>query len=148
MELIKDNISIYQNDEKNNYKKYYIDILKKINSQLENKLNINFINLKIESNNALLNIQAEPSNKEKDKDKEKEKEPTINHNVNKKNKEHEALIQTLKDNELNKIRKAEQLKKEKEEDLKFCEENNKVEERKELERKLYFKRIERNAKNK
>ena len=44
-------------------------------------------NLKIESNNALLNIQAEPSNKEKDK--EKEKEPTINHNVNKKNKDNE-----------------------------------------------------------
>ena len=44
-------------------------------------------NLKIESNNALLNIQAEPSNKEKDK--EKEKEPTINHNVNKKNKDKE-----------------------------------------------------------
>ncbi len=67
--------------------------------------------------------------------------------LDKKKKEHEALIQTLKDNELNKIRKAEQLKKEKEEDLKFCEENNKVEERKELERKLYFKRIERNANN-
>jgi len=67
--------------------------------------------------------------------------------LDKKKKEHDALIQTLKDNELNKIRKAEALKKEKEEDLKFCEENNKVEERKELERKLYFKRIERNANN-
>ena len=67
--------------------------------------------------------------------------------LDKKKKEHETLIQTLKDNELNKIRKAEALKKEKEEDLKFCEENNKVEERKELERKLYFKRIERNANN-
>ena len=68
-------------------------------------------------------------------------------NLEKKKKEHEALIQTLKDNELNKLRKAEALKKEKEEDLKFCEENNKIEERKELERKLYFKRIERNANN-
>ena len=45
MELIKDNISIYQNDEKNNYKKYYIDILGKLNNQLENKLNIIFLNL-------------------------------------------------------------------------------------------------------
>ena len=44
--LIKENKSIYENDEKNNYKKYYIDILKKVNAQLENKLNINFINLK------------------------------------------------------------------------------------------------------
>ena len=68
-------------------------------------------------------------------------------NLEKKKKEHEALIQTLKDNELNKLRKAEALRKEKEEDLKFCEENNKIEERKELERKLYFKRIERNANN-
>jgi len=46
MKIIKENISIYENDEKNNYKKYYIDILKKINNQLENKININFINLK------------------------------------------------------------------------------------------------------
>ncbi len=74
---------------------------------------------------------------------EAEKKATLE----KKKKEHEALIQTLKDNELNKLRKAEALKKEKEEDLKFCEENNKIEERKELERKLYFKRIERNANN-
>ena len=74
---------------------------------------------------------------------EAEKKATLE----KKKKEHEALIQTLKDNELNKLRKAEALKKEREEDLKFCEENNKIEERKELERKLYFKRIERNANN-
>ena len=74
---------------------------------------------------------------------EAEKKATLE----KKKKEHEALIQTLKDNELNKLRKAEALKKEKEEDLKFCEENNKIEERKELERKLYFKRIERNSNN-
>ena len=45
MQLIKDNISIYQNDEKNNYKKYYIDILGKLNNQLENKLNIIYLNL-------------------------------------------------------------------------------------------------------
>ena len=45
MELIKDNISIYQNDEKNNYKKYYIDILGNLNNQLENKLNIIYLNL-------------------------------------------------------------------------------------------------------
>ena len=46
MQLIKENISIHQNDEKNNYKKYYIDILGKLNNQLENKLNIIFLNLK------------------------------------------------------------------------------------------------------
>ena len=46
MKSIKENRRIYENDEENNYKKYYIDILKKINNQLENKLNINFINLK------------------------------------------------------------------------------------------------------
>ena len=37
MQLIKENISIYQNNGKN--KKYYIDILLKLNNQLENKLN-------------------------------------------------------------------------------------------------------------
>ena len=46
MKSIKDNKTIYENDEKNNYKKYYIDILENINNQLENDLNINFINLK------------------------------------------------------------------------------------------------------
>ena len=44
MKLIKENISIYKSDEENNFKKYYINILETINSQLENKLNI--INLK------------------------------------------------------------------------------------------------------
>ena len=46
MKLIKDNKTIYENNEENNYKKYYIDILEKLNNQLENNLNINFINLK------------------------------------------------------------------------------------------------------
>ena len=53
----------------------------------------------------------------------------------------------MKDNELNQIRKAEELRKEKEDDIRFCEENKKIEEKKELERKLYFKRIERNSNN-
>ena len=42
---IKDNSSIYNNDDKNNYKKYYIDILGKLNNQLENKLNKIYSNL-------------------------------------------------------------------------------------------------------
>ena len=46
MKLIKENISIYDNDNKNNYKQYYIDILKNINEQLQNKYQINFITLK------------------------------------------------------------------------------------------------------
>ncbi len=46
MKSIKDNKAIYENDEENNYKKYYINILEKINNQLENNLNVSFINLK------------------------------------------------------------------------------------------------------
>ena len=52
MKLIQENTTIYENDEENNYKKYYIDILEKINNQLENILNINFINLK--QNNCII----------------------------------------------------------------------------------------------
>lgn len=64
-----------------------------------------------------------------------------------KRKLNEALKQTLKENELNKLKQLEQLKKEKADDIRSCEENAKIEERKELERKLYFKKIERNANN-
>ncbi len=46
MNSMKENTRIYENDEKNNYKKYYIDILEKVKNQLENNFNINFINLK------------------------------------------------------------------------------------------------------
>ena len=64
-----------------------------------------------------------------------------------KEKEYKAYLDTKRDNEISEQMKAEQLKKEKEDDIKFIEENNKIEEKKELERKLYFKRIERNSNN-
>jgi hypothetical protein len=64
-----------------------------------------------------------------------------------KEKEYKAYLDTKRDNEISEQMKAEQLKKEKEDDIKFIEENNKIEERKELERKLYFKRIDRNSNN-
>ena len=64
-----------------------------------------------------------------------------------KEKEYKAYLETKKDNEISEQMKAEQLKKEKEDDIKFIEENNKIEEKKELERKLYFKRIDRNSNN-
>ena len=54
MKLIKENTKIYENDEENNNKKYYIGILEKVKDQLENNLNINFINLK--SNNYIIII--------------------------------------------------------------------------------------------
>ena len=38
MKLIKDNITIYENDDMNNYKRYYINFFKYINE----KVNINF----------------------------------------------------------------------------------------------------------
>ena len=64
LKLIKENINIYDNDSNNNYKKYYIDILESINIQLQNKLNINFLNLN-EENNILCeyNIKSEELNK-------------------------------------------------------------------------------------
>lgn len=74
---------------------------------------------------------------------EAEKKAELEH----KKKLNEALKKTLKENELNKLRQLEQLKKEKADDVRSCEENAKIEERKELERKLYFKKIERNANN-
>ncbi len=64
-----------------------------------------------------------------------------------KEKEYKAYLDTKRDNEISEQMKAEQLKKEKEDDIKFIEENNKIEEKKELERKLYFKRIDRNSNN-
>ena len=45
MKLIKDNLYIYENNSKNNYKNYYIDILRIMNNQLKNK-DINLIDLK------------------------------------------------------------------------------------------------------
>ena len=54
-------------------------------------------NLKIESNNALLNIQAEPNNKERDI------EPVINNNINKKNKDKDKDKEINDNNVINKI---------------------------------------------
>lgn len=67
----------------------------------------------------------------------------------KKNKKEqfEALKQTLKDNELRKKKLEEQAKKERLDDIKCMEEYAQTEIKKENERKLYFKRIERNANN-
>lgn len=50
MKLTKENITIYENDSKNNYKKYYIEVLERINFQLQNKLNFSFLNLNEENN--------------------------------------------------------------------------------------------------
>ena len=45
IKLIKGNEFIYENDEKNNYKKYYIDALEMMNEQIKNKTNIDLIDL-------------------------------------------------------------------------------------------------------
>lgn len=67
--------------------------------------------------------------------------------IESKKKANEALKKTIKENELNKIKQMEQLKREKEDDVRCQQEHAQVELKKELERKLYFKRIERNANN-
>ena len=64
MKLVKENITIYENDSKNDYKKYYIEVLERINFQLQNKLNFSFLNL-MEENNILCeyNITNDELNK-------------------------------------------------------------------------------------
>jgi MFS family permease len=64
-----------------------------------------------------------------------------------KKEQYEALKQTLKDNELRKKKLEEQAKKERLDDIKCMEEYAQTEIKKENERKLYFKRIERKANN-
>lgn len=59
--------------------------------------------------------------------------------------EKEILHKTLKDNELNKVKHMEMLKKEKEDDVRSAEEYGKILEKQDNERIEYFKRIERNA---
>ena len=44
MKTTKENTLIYENDSKNNFKNYYIDVLGRINKQLKNKINLNAIN--------------------------------------------------------------------------------------------------------
>ncbi len=65
----------------------------------------------------------------------------------KKIKDKEALHKTIKDNELNKIKQVETLRKEREDDIRCTEEYAKILEKQENERKEYFKKIERNANN-
>ena len=62
IKLIKGNEFIYENDEKNNYKKYYIDVLEMMNDQIKNKTKINLIDLNILKNNYIL---CEYNNKSK-----------------------------------------------------------------------------------
>lgn len=76
-------------------------------------------------------------------DIEKDKQAAIE----KKKKENEALQRTLKENELHKIKMAELAKKEREDDIRSCEEHAQTELKRENERIQYFKNIERNANN-
>ena len=65
MIFIKDNYSIYENDSKNNYKTFYLDILNRINEQLKN-MKINLIYLNIDKNKINNNyIKCEYNIKEK-----------------------------------------------------------------------------------
>jgi len=65
--------------------------------------------------------------------------------LNRKKKEKEAMEQTLKENELHQKILREQAQKEKEDDIKIMEDHNKVEERKDNERKAYFEHIKKQA---
>jgi hypothetical protein len=76
-------------------------------------------------------------------DMEREKQIAIK----KKQEERESLQKTLKDNELNKIKTMEQLRKERAEDIQIMDEYAKVLDKQEQDRAEYFKRIERNANN-
>jgi len=70
---------------------------------------------------------------------DKEKQVTLKKKVDEK----EALQKTLKDNELNKIKQLEALRKEREEDIRATEEYTKILDKQENDRKEYFKNIER-----
>jgi hypothetical protein len=74
---------------------------------------------------------------------EKEKQSMIKKKV----EEKDALQKTLKDNELNKVKLIEQLKKERDDDVRCTKEYAKILEKQENERKEYFNRIERNSNN-
>ena len=65
--------------------------------------------------------------------------------IEKKRKEHEALLKTLKDNEENQKKAKEAAKKEREDDIRMMEDHAAIEIKQENERKAYFKNIERNA---
>lgn len=65
--------------------------------------------------------------------------------LKKKVEEKDALQKTLKDNSLNKVKMIEQLKREREEDVRCTQEYAKILEKQENDRKEYFARIERNS---
>ena len=65
--------------------------------------------------------------------------------IEKKLAEKDALMKTMKDNEIHKQKLAEDLKKEKELDIKMMEDDIKIKNKQEQDRIDYFKRIERNA---
>lgn len=74
---------------------------------------------------------------------EKEKEKIFQKKMN----EQELLHKTLRENEINRIKKIEEREKEKLDDMKFKDEYNQVILRQDLERAQYFKKIERNSAN-
>ena len=47
---IKRNYPIYDNDKKNNYKNYYMNILETMNEQLINNLNVNILDINVNNN--------------------------------------------------------------------------------------------------
>ena len=63
IKLNKDNISIYNNDLKNNYKEYYINCLDIMNNKLKIEKNINIINIKDNYILCEYNINNEDLNK-------------------------------------------------------------------------------------
>jgi len=65
----------------------------------------------------------------------------------KKMDEKEGLQKTLKDNELNKIKQLEALRKERADDIKSTEDYTKILDKQENDRIEYFKKIERNMNN-
>ena len=65
--------------------------------------------------------------------------------INRRKKEKEEMEKTLKENELHQKILKEQAEKEREDDIKIMEDHNKVEEKKENERRAYFDRIKKQA---
>ena len=59
---IKENVTVYENDINNNYKKYYIEVLENINNQLQDKMNVNLIDLNEKDNYIFVNIILKKKN--------------------------------------------------------------------------------------
>ena len=129
MKLIKENNFIYENDIKNNYKKYYIDILNMMNEKIKIEKNkINIIDLSINQNEKNISI-----NQTNENDNSKNNN---NSNENTKSNEKDKLNNYNESNENNKTK-----------DIDKLNQNNNIDNIKKLKNEIYSNNINNNISN-